>query len=106
PQLSILLLNTPVFADALRYAALVILLQNFTIPVFAWLRAENRAGFFSLLSIANLLVTLFTTLLFVGPMHLGIAGALLANGCGYAFVVACSLPRILLRAGLRFRTDI
>jgi O-antigen/teichoic acid export membrane protein len=106
PNLSTLLFSTPAFGNALRCVALVILLQNFTVPVFAWLRAESRATFFSLLSIASLLVTLFTTLLFVGPMHLGIVGALLANGTGYAFVVACSLPLILLRVGLRFRIDI
>lgn len=106
PQLSSLLFATPAFAGALRSVALVILLQNFTVPVFAWLRAENRSLFFSLLSIANLLITLCTTLLFVGPMRLGIVGALLANGAGYAFVVVASLPFILVRSGLHFRTDI
>jgi O-antigen/teichoic acid export membrane protein len=106
PNLSILLFNTAALGNALRCAALVILLQNFTVPAFAWLRAENRAGFFSLLSIANLLVTLFATLLFVGPLHLGIIGAILANGSGYACVVVCSIPAILRRAGLRFRMDI
>jgi O-antigen/teichoic acid export membrane protein len=106
PNLSLLLFNTPAFGNELRCAGLVVLMQNFTVPGFAWLRAENRAAFFSLLSITNLLVTLCTTLLFVGVLHLGIVGALLATGSGYAFVVVCCIPLMLWRAGLRFRVDI
>jgi O-antigen/teichoic acid export membrane protein len=106
PRLSMLLFNSPAFSDTIRFAALVILLQNLSVPAFAWLRAESRAGFFSLLSIVNLLITLSATLIFVGALHLGIAGSLLAIGSGYAFVVVCSLPLILLRSGLQFRFDI
>jgi len=76
------------------------------VPGFAWLRAENRAGFFSMLSIANLLVTLSATIVLVGKMQMGIAGALLATGIGSAVVVICTLPLILLRAGVHLRIDI
>ncbi len=106
PRLTMLLFNSPSFSDPIRLAALVILLQNLTVPAFAWLRAENRSAFFSFLSILNLLISLSTTLYFVGVLHLGIAGSLLAIGSGYAFVVVCSLPLILLHARLRFRFDI
>src|SRR6266852_8542819 len=106
PQLTMLLFNSLSFSDPIKFAALVILLQNLTVTVLAWLRAENRAAFFSLLSIVNLLITLSATLIYVGVLHLGIAGSLLAIGSGYAFVVVSSLPLILLRAGLRFRYDI
>jgi len=90
----------------MRLAALVILLQNLTVPGFAWLRAENRAIFFSTLSIANLLVALGATIALVGVLHMGIAGSLIATGSGYAVVVVCTLPLILLRAGVRPRFDI
>src|SRR5713101_8475166 len=96
PQLTMLLFNSLSFSDPIKFAALVILLQNLTVPVLAWLRAENRAAFFSLLSIVNLLITLSATLIYVGVLHLGIAGSLLAIGSGYAFVVVSSLPLILL----------
>jgi O-antigen/teichoic acid export membrane protein len=104
--LAILLFGNPSFSDLVRFAGLVLLMQNLSLPGFAWLRAENRASFFSLLSVASLLVTLITTIVLVGMAHLGIAGALLATGCGYAVVVLCTLPVILLRAGLHLRFDI
>jgi O-antigen/teichoic acid export membrane protein len=106
PWLAKVLFNNASFSDPIRYAALVIFLQNLTVPGFAWLRAENRAVFFSLLSIGNLLVTLSATLVFVGVLHMGISGSLLAVGCGYACVAVCSLPAMLLRAGVRPRFDI
>ncbi|MDQ2886063.1 MAG: oligosaccharide flippase family protein [Chloroflexota bacterium] len=106
PMLATFLLNSPSFSLSLRLAGLVVLLQNLTIPVFAWLRAENRAGFFSVVSIANLLITLGATIVLVGVMHMGIAGSILAVGLGYGSVVVCTLPLLILRAGMRFRFDI
>lgn len=106
PWLAELLLRSSSFAGPIRLAALVVLLQNLTVPGFAWLRAENRAGVFSTLSIMNLLIALAATIVLVGALHMGIAGSLLATGGGYAVVVICTLPLILLRAGLRFRFDI
>jgi O-antigen/teichoic acid export membrane protein len=49
---------------------------------------------------------LIANILLVGVLHLGLAGSLLATGCGYASVVICTLPIILLRAVLRMRADI
>ncbi len=106
PWLAELLFNSPSFGASLRIAALVILLQNFTVPGFARLRAENRAGFFSLLSIVNLLVVLGTTVVLVGLFHMGMDGALLATGGGYGVIVAYTLPVNLLHARLHFRFDI
>jgi O-antigen/teichoic acid export membrane protein/glycosyltransferase involved in cell wall biosynthesis len=106
PRLSILLLRDPSLSNPVRLTALAILLQNFTVPGFARLRAENRAAFFVALSIASLLITLGGTVVLVGRLNLGIVGSLIATGGGYAFVVACTLPSILLRAGVRPRFDI
>lgn len=106
PWLAKVLFNNASFSDPIRFAALVIFLQNLTVPGFAWLRAENRAGFFSLLSTGNLLVTLSATLIFVGILHMGIIGSLLAIGSGFACVVVSTLPVMLLRAGVRPRFDI
>src|SRR5207249_2084311 len=46
------------------------------------------------------------TIIFVGVLRMGIDGALLATGGGYAVVVVCMLPFLILRAGLRLRFDI
>src|SRR5260370_12679128 len=84
----------------------VILLRNLSIPGFAWLRVESRPLLYSLLSIGNLMITLVANIVLVGKLHLGLTGSLLATGCGYAGVVICTMPIILLRAALRIRTDI
>jgi len=89
-----------------RLASLVVLLQNLTVPGFAWLRAENRASFYSILSIAMLLINLGATIVLVGILHMGIAGSLIATGIGYAVVLASTLPLMLRHAGIHLRADI
>lgn len=106
PWLTSVVLSSPSSVDALKISALVVLLQNLTVPCFAWLRAESRAGYFAALSIANLLINLATTLLFVGPLHLGVGGSLLGTGCGYAVIAVCVYPFILFKAGVKFRSDV
>jgi O-antigen/teichoic acid export membrane protein len=106
PWLAGVLLGNSSFSDAIKIAAVVMLIQNFSVPGLAWLRAESRATFFSVVSIVNLLVALGATVVFVGPLHMGISGALLAIGVGYACIVVCTLPLIILRAGVSYRTDI
>ncbi len=106
PWLSTLLFDTESYSDAVRIAALVVLLQNLTVPGFAWMRAENRALFFSSLSISNLLSSLGANIALVGILHMGIAGSLIATGSGYALVAICTIPVMLARAGLILRFDI
>jgi glycosyltransferase involved in cell wall biosynthesis len=100
PWLSILLFDSSSFTYPARLAVLVVLVQNLTLPGFAWLRAEDRPILFSILSALNLLVSLGATLVLVGVVHLGIAGSLIATGGGYAAVAVCTLPVVLLRVGL------
>ncbi len=106
PLLSTILFGSPSMASLIALAAEIVLLQNLTIPGYSWLRAENRALPYSLLSIGSLLLTLCATLFLIKTMHLGIAGAMIANGCGYAVVVICTLPIILFRTGIKLRMDI
>ncbi len=106
PLLTTVLLASPSAINAMKIGAFVVLLQNLTVPGFAWLRAESRAGYFTALSITNVLVNLGTTLLFVGIFHMGVDGSLLGTGCGYGVVVLCVYPFIFLKAGFKFRTDI
>jgi O-antigen/teichoic acid export membrane protein len=106
PWLSILLLNDSSYSDSVKLSALIILMQNLTVPGLAWLRAESRAMLFSLLSIVNLLIIASATIVLIGVLHLGIAGSLIATGGGYAIVTLCTLPLILLRAGFHLRYDI
>jgi O-antigen/teichoic acid export membrane protein len=104
--LSFLLFNSPALSDSLKLSGLILLLQNLTVPGFAWLRAESRVLQFSLLSIVNLLSSLGATIVLVGTLHGGIVGSLIATALGYASVVLCTLPVVLLRAGLNLRFDI
>ncbi|MGZ6386312.1 MAG: lipopolysaccharide biosynthesis protein, partial [Ktedonobacteraceae bacterium] len=106
PWLSSLLFNSPAYTVPVRLAAIVVLLQNLTVPGFSWLRAENHAGYYASLSIANLLIYLVATIVFVGALQMGLTGALLALAVGYLFVVLCTLPAVLLRVGLGLRLDI
>ena len=106
PWLAELLFKSASFSGPMRLAAVVILLQNLAIPGLSWLRAENRVVRFTVLSIVNLLVNLGATIMLVGVLHMGISGALIATGGGYGVFVVCTLPLILLRAGLHLRFDI
>ena len=106
PWLANLLFKSSSYSSAVVLAALIVLMQNLTVPGLSWLRVENRAAIYSALVIANLLVYLSAALIFVGIFHMGITGALLAMGGGYAVVVICTLPVVLIRARLHFRVDI
>jgi O-antigen/teichoic acid export membrane protein len=106
PWLAGLLLGNTSFSAAIKIAAVVMLIQNFSVPGLAWLRAESRATFFSVVSIVNLLVALGATVVFVGPLHMGISGALLAIGVGYVCIVVCTLPLIIFHAGVSYHTNV
>jgi len=101
PWLANLLFQTSSLSTPVQVAALAVLLQNLSVPGFAWLRAESRAATYTSLSIVNLLVSLSANLVLVGLLHMGITGSLLATGVGYGVVMLCTLPVIVLRAGLR-----
>lgn len=105
PWFSTLLLNSNSFAGSIRLAALLIICQNLTVPGFAWLRAENRSFLFITLSLLHALVLLGGTIILVGVMRLGINGALLAVGTGYAIVAFCTLPVLLPRVRLQVNRE-
>jgi O-antigen/teichoic acid export membrane protein len=100
------LFGQPKLGNYVMLASIVVLLQNLTIPAMAWLRVESRALSFSLLTIANVLITLVATIFLSGTLHWGVSGVIIANGCGYACIVICTLPIILLRTGIKIRADI
>ncbi len=106
PFLADFLFGRSSLGNLIDIAAAVILLQNLAVPGFAWMRAESRALFYSLLSIGNLIVTLMANIAFVGWLHWGIAGSLVATGSGYASVIICTLPVLLSRASISARVDI
>src|SRR5262249_28937721 len=87
-------------------AAGVILVQNLTVPGYAYLRAENRAGIYSTLAITSALMSLVANVIFVGVLRMGITGALLATGAAYGFVVLGMVPVVFFRARLHIRMDI
>lgn len=106
PQLANLLLGHSGLSLPIALAGGVVLLQNLTVPGLSVLRSENRPLPYSLLSLSNLLVTLFATLFLVGVLHEGIVGAIIGNGLGYACIVLCTLPGIFWRKGIKIRPDI
>jgi O-antigen/teichoic acid export membrane protein len=105
PWLSVVLFNSSYFISAIRVSAVVVLLQNLTVPGLCWLRAEGRAGFYSTISLLNILLSASATIIFVGILHMGINGAILAPGTGYAVIIISTLPVILLRAGFHLRSN-
>jgi len=110
PWLSEFFFKSPSFSEPVRFTALVIILGNLTLPGMSWLRAEKRAVLYTALSITNLLLVLGTSIVLVGVQHMGLDGALLAKGVGYAAIVVCTLPIMLVLAGrrhsLHLRADI
>jgi O-antigen/teichoic acid export membrane protein len=110
PWLSEILFNTSSFSSAVALTALVIVAENLTLPGISWFRAEKRPGLYSALSILNLLVVLGTNIVLVGTLHMGVNGALIAKGAGYAAMIVFSVPMILLRLirarSLHLRFDI
>lgn len=104
--LATLLLNGPAFTDAVKIVALIMLVQNLSIPGLVWLRAESRALPFSALSLCNLLVSGAVTIYLVVFLHFGIIGSLLGTGSGYLVIVVGTLPIVLLRTGLQLRLNI
>jgi O-antigen/teichoic acid export membrane protein len=106
PTLASLLLGRRDLGPAVALAAGVVLLQNLTVPGLARLRARSRPLPYALLSLANLLMTLGSSVVLVGVLHMGVAGAVLGNGLGYACIVLCTLPGIIWGQGLRMRPEI
>src|SRR5690348_670120 len=99
------------FGDATRanlivLSGLAILAQNLALPGFSWMRAESRATRYAVLSIVNLTINLGCTLILVGSVRLGIAGALIGVGAGYAAVCLLTLPAIVHHASLRLHREI
>lgn len=104
PWLSALVLGSVSYSGAINLAVLLVLLQNLTIPGMMWIRLENRATLYSIISVANFLLVGVATIVLVGMLHTGIVGALIAMGIGNAVVAACTLPIIFSRAGFHLRS--
>jgi O-antigen/teichoic acid export membrane protein len=95
-----------VVVNEVMIACVVIACQNLSVPGFAWLRAEDRALAFSLVSMANVLMTLGASIVLVGALRGGVAGAMIANGAGYATVVVGTFIPMLARSRLRFSAKV
>src|SRR5579859_530626 len=106
PFLARLIFGMSALSHLIAIAGILIVLQNLSTPGFAWLRAQNRALFYSLLALGNLFAIVIANIVLVAGLHWGITGAFIAGGCGPAFVVLCTIPVIIFRAGIRLRPDI
>jgi O-antigen/teichoic acid export membrane protein/glycosyltransferase involved in cell wall biosynthesis len=97
------LLGRSSHSDLIVISGGVLIAQNLAIAGFVWLRAENRAFFFSCMSIGNMLVTLLANIILVGGLRWGIRGSLISIGAGQLCVILCTLPLIASQLGIRIR---
>lgn len=100
------LFEDPKKGPLISLVAVVILIQNLSVPGLAWMRAANRPGAYSALAVGNLLIGLGANIYLVGFAHMGIQGALIATGCGYAFIALIMLPISIAHSQLRLRLDV
>src|SRR5262249_9579167 len=105
-KLAELLFGRPDLGNYVLLAAGAILLQNLSVPGYAYLRAESRAAVYSALAITSAVVSLLANVVLVGVLHMGVAGALLATGVAYGSVVLGMVPFVFFRASFRIRRDI
>jgi O-antigen/teichoic acid export membrane protein len=105
-ELSALFLGRSDLGEYVLLAAIAILVQNLTVPGYAFLRAENRAAVYSTLAITSAMMSLVATVVFVGVLRMGVAGALLATGVAYGSVVVGMIPFVFARTRLHIRMDI
>jgi len=101
-----LLLQQASLGPLISLAAVAVVVQNFSVPAFAWLRAEDRALLFSMVSVANLLVNFAANIVLVGFLHMGVKGAILAVIIGYASVVGLVYPALFIASRLHVRLDV
>lgn len=102
PWIAQLWLHNSAYSNLLRLNALILLLQNLTIPVYTWLRTQSRALLFVLFSALNLMLNLFLTILLVGVWQWGSQGAMIASGGGYACVVLGSAFLVVKQRGWQY----
>jgi O-antigen/teichoic acid export membrane protein len=108
--LSNLFLRSSAYSLPVALTGIVIVAENLSLPASSWFRAEKRTIPYTSLSVASTLLVLATNLVLVGPLHMGLIGALLAKGSGYLVYIVFTYPLIFLRlfnqSGLKPRFDI
>jgi O-antigen/teichoic acid export membrane protein len=105
-EVAAVLLGDPKKSGLISIVAVVILIQNLSVPGLAWMRAANRPGFYSALAVCNLVIGLGANIYLIGFAHMGIEGALIATGCGYASIALIMLPISIVHSQLRLRLDV
>lgn len=93
-------------AQLVTLAALVCIADNMVAPGLTWLRSEDRALTYSLLTIGQCLVTLVGTVVLVGGLHLTASGVLLPIVAADAVVLTVTIPSLLAHSNIRLRIDI
>lgn len=110
PTLSSLFLRNPHYGGSVALTCIVIVAENLSLPASSWFRAEKRTIPYTGLSVTSTLLVLGTNLVLVGAFHMGLTGALLAKGAGYAIYIVFAYPLIFLRlfnqSGFKLRFDI
>lgn len=81
PSMAQLLFHSALYTAQIKLMAVLIALQNLSMPGLTWLRLTGRATFFAVLTALGAIGNLLLTLLFVGVLHMGCYGALWSS-CG------------------------
>lgn len=73
----------------------ILILDTISVRAMILIRFENRPGFFTLLALANVLVSLVSNIVLVWVMHMGITGAIFSTLISAATSFLLVLPTIL-----------
>jgi O-antigen/teichoic acid export membrane protein len=87
----------PMLTSILRYGALIVLLDSLSVVPFALLRLEQKAKFFALLKLLNIVVTIVLNFIFILGFHWGVAGIFRANLIASALNLLLLMPTIIRR---------
>ena len=96
PGISLLLFETPQYADLIRIASLSLAITTVSDPFYALLRMEERAKQYVVLTVISTFLTIVLSVLLVLVYRWGVLGVLLAALIGQAtmlFILAVSVAR-------------
>lgn len=106
PLVAAVLLRDPVYTSQVRVTAIIVCLQNMTVPGMTWLRVSGRARTFALLTTGSVLCNLVVTLWLVKFAHLGLMGALYGTASSTLVLIAGSAPFLRNKHKTRFHREI
>lgn len=104
PHLSALMFQTDSYADLIRLSLLGSALMTITDPMLAYLRMEEKAKQYVVLTLISSMLTILLSIWFVLVMRFGVTGMILASTIGYGIMLLVIWIVVGLR--LHFKIDL